>query len=693
MLDFDDAAFNYFALTLLCFYLVPNTWWVFCELYEAYFKSSVPDGAARTEAEKVKATKLSSKARGFARINTSQFYTTCIGIVVALTIVMYLFSLVSQQGEMARFDPYDVLGVEPGSEEKVIKKAYRKLALQYHPDKNIGSKVAEEMFQKIKKAQDALLDPVARENFEKYGSPDGKQALEVSIGLPSIILENPKIFLILYLLMMIVVIPLGVRSWYENSKSMGARNNYNTFMKLFDKDECKVMDIPEILAITYECCNINADFSQAFKDPMKRVFRDEKNATLVDEHMRAVVENLFHKMKKDGLMKKPNKLEAFDVKRRDRLKYETLLGTMLLHTYLHRSRLTATKSEEEAAITLLNNNLDRMLELVPDLLENLAEYCKTIGFSETLVESVKFSQRVIQAVWIKQSPFLQLSSNLKKTPADNLQKVGKSLIEFLAMPDDQAKKIVGNIAGISNDIQKEILETRKFLPYFVDIDTKNKYKNGLRVEITHKLFVEEDTNVMAGLDALIHEDMMKNKNEEEEDQVEDKDSSGKNKDETPEDVPVSGDDVYEGDIVTIRVTFDRLDVPHGKEVAPVYAPLFPKTIYESYFLALYNNGRLMQIERVTDRKGIIQVEMKFPAPEKGKGGLCSVTLKIFNECYFDLDYEKKIDFEVKSRDNLPEYEIHPDDKELDDEPTLFEQAMTWNPDDEDSSGSDSDEDQ
>jgi DnaJ-class molecular chaperone len=59
-------------------------------------------------------------------------------------------------------DPYLLLEVPHAATIDDIKKAYRRLALKWHPDKNGGSKVAEEMFKKIKAAYDCLVDPIKR---------------------------------------------------------------------------------------------------------------------------------------------------------------------------------------------------------------------------------------------------------------------------------------------------------------------------------------------------------------------------------------------------------------------------------------------------------------------------------------------------------------------------------------------------
>ncbi len=67
-------------------------------------------------------------------------------------------------------DYYKILGVDRNAEEKEIKKAYRKLARQYHPDVNPGDKTAEERFKDINEAHEVLSDPEKRQKYDRLGS-------------------------------------------------------------------------------------------------------------------------------------------------------------------------------------------------------------------------------------------------------------------------------------------------------------------------------------------------------------------------------------------------------------------------------------------------------------------------------------------------------------------------------------------
>ena len=69
-------------------------------------------------------------------------------------------------------DLYDVLGVSKDASSDEIKKAYRKLAIKYHPDKNPDDKVAEEKFKEISAAYAVLGDESKRTQYDTYGSAD-----------------------------------------------------------------------------------------------------------------------------------------------------------------------------------------------------------------------------------------------------------------------------------------------------------------------------------------------------------------------------------------------------------------------------------------------------------------------------------------------------------------------------------------
>lgn len=74
---------------------------------------------------------------------------------------------------MAQKDLYEILGVGKDADDKAIKAAYRKLALEWHPDKHKGDKGAEEKFKEINQAYEVLSDKQKRQQYDTFGSAGG----------------------------------------------------------------------------------------------------------------------------------------------------------------------------------------------------------------------------------------------------------------------------------------------------------------------------------------------------------------------------------------------------------------------------------------------------------------------------------------------------------------------------------------
>jgi len=66
-------------------------------------------------------------------------------------------------------DYYEVLGLDKGADEQAIKKAYRKMAMKYHPDKNAGNKESEEKFKELSEAYEVLSDSNKKARYDQFG--------------------------------------------------------------------------------------------------------------------------------------------------------------------------------------------------------------------------------------------------------------------------------------------------------------------------------------------------------------------------------------------------------------------------------------------------------------------------------------------------------------------------------------------
>src|SRR5690348_5928097 len=75
---------------------------------------------------------------------------------------------------------YDTLGVKKVASADEIKKAYRKLAATYHPDRNPGDASAEEKFKEVQNAYDVLSDAEKRKQYDRFGDASGRRGFDPS---------------------------------------------------------------------------------------------------------------------------------------------------------------------------------------------------------------------------------------------------------------------------------------------------------------------------------------------------------------------------------------------------------------------------------------------------------------------------------------------------------------------------------
>lgn len=590
MLQYDDSAFHYFALSTIALYLIPSWYTILSKCYQAFIGLTDSDIGAevRTTAEAEKAKEIKKKFKGVGTLSSKGFVTNLIITLIFTAVFLYLIISVSEDGEVNSFDPFKILGVDTSTELKKVKKAFREKSLKWHPDKNPNNPAAEAMFMMINKAYEALTDPVSKENFEKYGNPDGKQSLEVSIGLPSFLLDsqNRNLVLMVYLLTMVVGIPFAVWRYYSDSSKFGEKDvMYDTYSWFHHtlNEHTTIKSLPEVFAGSAEFRSQNMPETSSEKEE---------------------IASLMSKVRSQ--MQKPKYNHPVCVK-----------GNVLLHGHL----LRQTDTISDKATT----DLDTMLRQSNSLIEAMITVCKHQDWLQTALNCITFGQHVAQACWLRDSTLLQLPhfTDVEVKHCEKGKNQAKNILQYIKLEDGNKK----GLANFTDEQRNDVLETCKLIP---------------DVTISTKTYVDDDED----------------------------------------------SDIYEDDLATVSVTITKNNFDKVDKTNLVHAPRFPYPKAESWWIVLgaTKQNKIISAEKVTSNEHVIEHNIKFLAPGEGQ---YEFDLFVKSNGYLGIDQKMKVTLDVKDNSTLPEYKIHPDDELLDDEPTLFEEMMNSNV--EEDSGSDDDD--
>lgn len=266
------------------------------------------------------------------------------------------------------FDPYEILGVGTEASEREIKQAYRKLTVAMHPDKNQDDPTAAEKFMRLNNAYRSLTDPEARENFLKYGNPDGPTHFSIGIPLPSFMSkgENDVMTLIILFVMVLVVIPgFGYCLYavlYRSNKYEILSSNEEKFEALIKSNKkLKDKDVPEMVAGA-------------------------------DEFTIHLTPGLSPECESIG--------KELGVKTKDALSYKPLV---LMQAFVHKVPINGAR---------MLHDQNFVLKMSARVLSYLAEIASQ---SPVVVEVLKFSQKFYQQLKVNDSPLMQLPHMTKET--------------------------------------------------------------------------------------------------------------------------------------------------------------------------------------------------------------------------------------------------------------------------------------
>ncbi|KAF7836843.1 dnaJ protein ERDJ2A [Senna tora] len=375
-----------------------------------------------------------------SNVSTCSNLTLLLLWVVMIILVYYIKNI---SGEIQVFDPFSILGLEPGAAESEIKKKYRRLSIQYHPDKNPDPEAHKYFVEYIAKAYQALTDPIARENYEKYGHPDGRQGFQMGIALPQFLLNIDGAsggILLLWIVGVCILLPLVIAVIYL-SRSSKYTGNYvmhhtlSTYYYLMKPSlaPSKVMDV-FIKAAEY----MEIPVRRTDDEPLQKLFM------LVRSELNLDLKNI--KQEQAKFWKQ----------------HPALVKTELL--------IQAQLTREFAALSpSLQSDFRRILEMAPRLLEEL-------------MKAVPLSARKATGGFPEgMAPFLQLPHISETVIKKVARKKVRTFQELRDMNSQERADLLIQSSGLSSSEIQDIEMVLDMMPYLtVDVTCETEGEEGIQ---------------------------------------------------------------------------------------------------------------------------------------------------------------------------------------------------------------------
>ena len=336
---------------------------------------------------------------------------------------MFYLIIVTQRTAPKIWDPYQVLGISRSADERTIDKFYKRLSIQYHPDKarpdttkNETLEMINERWVDMTKAYKALTDDEVRNNYLQYGHPDGKQTYSMGIALPKLLVKegSGKYVMLFYALLLGVALPYVVGNWWYGSIALTKDK------VLFASADKFFLEYKDDLSEDNALAALSAG--------------DEYKESLGGNGADAGLAKVEKRVLSGGLTE-PQRTTLSEIEDPVRRKALALLWAYLHRLDLEDSPLNAEKYESAAIAFALNNSLSSI----------------AIGCANTkpLLSTYHASQHLIQAIPPVGSPILQLphfTPAIARKISGSQSKSSLTIQKFMSLPSQIRRNLCSDLS-------------------------------------------------------------------------------------------------------------------------------------------------------------------------------------------------------------------------------------------------------
>ncbi|CAF0722947.1 unnamed protein product [Adineta ricciae] len=427
--EYDESGgkFYYFILSVYGLILVPATYWLWPKVEK---RKSTPHPEERSnftpcrdKHQLLHANEPNQRRRAMI---------TKIGLIVAWIVLIFLAYRVSLiETEHKEYDPFAVLNIDREASTADIKRAYRDLSKKHHPDRGGDP----EMFKEIAKAYKTLTDEEAKENWKKYGNPDGPGVTHFGIALPKWLVDhkNSVFVLLVYAGIFMIVLPVIVCLWWQKSA------RYSGDQILIDTIQLYWIFLSKTSSIIVKRAIMILSAS--------REFDRTRNPLIVDR--------LSDNVELPKLFRELPDIQEKTKERPFQMPY-CLKARTLLHAHLQRLTSLSPELENDKRYVVKKSPylINEMINIEAQLVAmGHAGRLKNPPRLDTIENTMRLSPMIVQALWNTKSPLLQLphitESQLRFF--ETKKRTIKSVRQFAAMDGEERRSMLRSITDEQYD--------------------------------------------------------------------------------------------------------------------------------------------------------------------------------------------------------------------------------------------------